>query len=98
MSNIDYQNDQEKSFSPEESLQLIQTMIRKTKDSVAVDSFYLLFWGWLVFICCIVEYVLMVYIKYPYHSFVWWAMPIGGIISGIYSSRQAKKTKVSYLY
>lgn len=98
MSNIDYQNDQEKSFSPEESLQLIQTMIRKTKDSVAVDSFYLLFWGWLVFICCIVEYVLMVYIKYPYHSFVWWAMPIGGIISGIYSSRQAKKQKsVTYI-
>lgn len=97
MSNIEYQNDQEKSFSPEESLQLIQTMIRKTKDSVAVDSFYLLFWGWLVFICCMVEYVLMVYYKYPYHSFVWWAMPIGGVISGVYSSRQAKKQK-SFTY
>lgn len=98
MSNIDSQNDQEKSFSPEESLQLIQTMIRKTKDSVAVDSFYLLFWGWLVFVCCITEYVLMVYFKYPYHSFVWWVMPIGGIISATYSSRQARRQKsITYI-
>jgi len=93
MSNIDYQNDQDKSFSPEESLQLIQTMIRKTKDSVAVDSFYLLFWGWLVFVCCLVEYVLMVYYRYTHHSFVWGAMPIGGIITAIYSSRQARRQK-----
>lgn len=98
MSNIDDQNNQEKSFSPEESLQLIQTMIRKTKDSVAVDSFYFLFWGWLVFVCCLVEYVLMVYYKYPHHSFVWGAMPIGGVITAIYSSRQARRQKsVTYI-
>lgn len=97
MSNTIFPDEQEKKFSPEESLQLIQTMISKTKDAVAVDSFYLLFWGWLVFVCCIVEYVLMVYFKYPYHSFVWWAMPLGGIISGTYSSKQAKKQK-SFTY
>lgn len=86
-------NETEKDFSPEESLQLIQSMITKTKDAVAVDSFYLLFWGWLVFVCCMVEYVLMVYYKYPNHSFVWWAMPVGGIVSAVYSTRQAKKRK-----
>lgn len=82
-----------KDFSPEESLRLIQSMITKTKDSVAVDSFYFLFWGWLVFTCCVVEYVLMVCFQYPNHSFVWWTMPIGGVISGIYSARQAKQKK-----
>jgi len=87
------ENQSEKDFSPEESLQLIQSMITKTKDAVAVDSFYLLFWGWLVFACCVVEYVLMVYFKYPYHSFVWWAMPLGGIVSATYSTRQARKRK-----
>lgn len=97
MSNTAHQDDQEKTFSPQESLQLIQTMISKTKNAVAVDSFYLLFWGWLVFVCCIAEYILMVYVQYPYHSFVWWTMPIGGLISGIYSARQAKKQK-SFTY
>lgn len=95
MANPVHPEDQEKDFSPEESLQLIQTMISKTKDAVAVDSFYLLFWGWLVFACCVVEYMLMVYFKYPYHSFVWWTMPIGGVISGMYSAKQAKNQKSS---
>lgn len=93
MSEQMHENESEKDFSPEESLQLIQSMITKTKDAVAVDSFYLLFWGWLVFVCCVVEYVLMVYFKYPYHSFVWWTMPVGGIVSAVYSTRQAKKRK-----
>lgn len=89
---------QEKDFSPEESLQLIRSMISKTKDAVAVDSFYFLFWGWLVFACCVVEYVLMVYFKYPHHSFVWWSMPVGGIISGTYSARQARiKRSMTYI-
>lgn len=89
---------QEKEFSPEESLQLIRSMITKTKDAVAVDSFYFLFWGWLVFACCAVEYVLMIYFEYPYHSFVWWSMPVGGIISGTYSARQARiKRSMTYI-
>ncbi|TDO26746.1 hypothetical protein [Sediminibacterium goheungense] len=92
------ENSQEKEFSPEESLQLIRSMISKTKDAVAVDSFYFLFWGWLVFACCAVEYVLMVYFKYPDHSFVWWSMPVGGIISGTYSARQARiKRSMTYI-
>lgn len=92
------ENEPEKDFSPEESLQLIQSMITKTKDAVAVDSFYLLFWGWLVFVCCVVEYILMVYFKYPYHSFVWFTMPLGGIVSAVYSTRQARKrTSTTYI-
>lgn len=87
------ENKEGKAFSPEESLRLIQSMITKTKDAVAVDSFYFLFWGWLVFACCLVEYVLMAFFEYPNHSFVWWSMPLGGIISGTYSARQAKRKK-----
>ena len=84
----------EKELSPQENLQLIQTMINKTKDSVADDSFYFLLWGWLVFFCCITEFILKVYLQYPQHYFVWWLMPVGGVISGIYGSRQSKKQRV----
>jgi hypothetical protein len=93
MSEQMHENESEKDFSPEESLQLIKSMISKTKDAVAVDSFYFLFWGWLVFACCVVEYVLMVCFKYPNHNFVWWSMPLGGIVSATYSVRQARQKK-----
>ena len=83
-----------KDFTPEESLHLIQTMITKTKTSVAADSFYLLFWGWLVFASCFIEYILKVIVKYPDHYIIWWLMPIGGIVSAIYGARQAKKQRV----
>ena len=84
----------ENNLTPEESLVLIRSMIDKTKDSVANDSFYFLLWGWLVFICCISSFVLLTYFQYPNHYLVWLLMPVGGIISGIYSSRKSKIKRV----
>ncbi len=84
----------EKELTPSESLALIRGMIDKTKGEVADDSFYFLFWGWLVFSCCLVEFFLKVYIKYPGHYFVWWLMPVGGIISAVYGSKRSKQTHV----
>ena len=81
-------------LTPQESLALIRSMINKTKDSVADDSFYFLLWGWLVFACCITEFILKVYYNYPYHYIVWWSMAVGGIISGIYGARQSKSQRV----
>lgn len=84
----------EKDFTPEESLVLIRSMIGKTKDAVVDDSFYFLLWGWLVFGCCISAFVLKVYIQYPRYYFVWWLIPFGGIVSAIYGARQSKKQRV----
>ena len=84
----------EKELSPQESILLIQAMISKTKSAVADNSFYLLFWGWLAFACCISQYILKVYLHFPHHYIVWALMPVGGIISGLYSSRQQKRTGV----
>lgn len=84
----------ENKFTPEESLQLIQSMIHKTKDSVADGSFYFLFWGWLVFFACIVQFVLKVWMAYPNHYLVWLLMPLGGVVSAVYGAREAKRTRV----
>ncbi len=81
-------------FSPEESLSLIRSMITQARGSVADNSFYLLFWGWLVFLCCLTEFVLKVLLQSPNHSVVWWSMPVGGIITAIYSFRQSKRARV----
>lgn len=84
----------EKELSPQESLELIHTMINKAKDSVADNSFYFLLWGWLVFFCCIAQFVFNVYLTYPNGYMVWFLMPVGGVISSIYSANQSKKQKV----
>ncbi len=87
-------DNKEKELSPQESLDLIKTMINKTKDSVGDDSFYFLLWGWLVFICCITEFILKIYFQYPNHFVVWWCMPVAGVVSGIYGARQSKSQRV----
>lgn len=84
----------EKSLSPEESIELISNMISKTKDSVADNTFYFLFWGWLVFGCCLANYVMKVYYHFPFHFYVWFLMPLGGLISWWYGARQSRKKRV----
>ena len=84
----------EKELSPKESLALIQSMINETRGEVANNSFYFLFWGWLVFACCLGQFFLKTYTDYPYHYAVWWLTPIGGVVSGIYGARQSKKLRV----
>jgi hypothetical protein len=84
----------EKEFSPEESLHLIRTMIGNTRNSFADNSFYFLFWGWLVFSCCVAQYILKVWVGVSWHYYVWMLTIAGGIISGIYGSRQSKSETV----
>lgn len=84
----------EKEFSAEESLRLIKSMIEQTKGTFADKSFYFLFWGWLVFFCCLLQFILKVWLQYPNHYMVWWLMPAGGVISFIYSLKVEKKKAV----
>jgi hypothetical protein len=85
---------EEKAFSPQESLQLIQSMIDKTRSSLSDSSFYFQLWGWLVFIAAIGQYILKVGLHSPYHMTTWYLMLPGVIISIIYSIRQQKREQV----
>lgn len=84
----------ENKFSPEQSLQLIQSMLEKTRKGFSDSSFYLILWGWLIFIAAIAEYVLMVFCKYEQHYLVWNLMWLGAIASIVYGIRQERKEKV----
>jgi hypothetical protein len=84
----------EKELSPQESLDLIKSMINRTKGAVADDSFHFLLWGWLVFGCCLGSYILKTIVHYPNHFFIWWLMPVGGLISWMYEAKQSKQKKV----
>jgi hypothetical protein len=84
-------------FSPEESLRVIQTMIDRTKNSVADQSFYFLLWGWLVFIAALLQYTLKVIVRTDYHPLAWNLMFVGfviAIIKGVKQKSQPVKTYV----
>jgi Flp pilus assembly protein TadB len=85
------------SFSPEESLRVIQTMIEKTKTTVADKSFYFLLWGWLVFIGAVGQYILAMIVRTDMNPIVWCIMIVGVIASPIYGIRQ-KKTRTVKTY
>jgi hypothetical protein len=85
---------QEETFTAEQSLQVIRTMIDKTKNSVADDSYYFLLWGWLVFAACILQFILKVIVQTPYHPVAWNLMFVGVLFSVLHGIKQNKERKV----
>ena len=80
-------------MSNEESLRIIRSMIESTKQDLRDNGSWFLLWGWLVFIACILHYVLMeVGYEKPYLACM--LMPVGGIISFIKGMREEKSQKV----
>ena len=82
----------EEKFSPEQSLQVIQSMILKTKQDMSDNSIYFLVWGWITFIACTGQFVLKHFIAYEKHYLVWLLILVG-IAFTIYQGRKEDKTQ-----
>lgn len=80
-------------FSPEESLQLIQTMIAKTQKDLGDNSKHFLLWGWVSFIGCTSQFILKNLLNYQKHYLVWLLVipaTIASIYLGIIESKQKR--------
>ena len=84
----------ENDFSPIQSLQLIQSMISRTKEDMSDNSIYYLVWGWLTFFACTGQFILKNVYHVEQHYQVWWIIVIGIIFSIVHSIRSGKKSKV----
>ncbi|HVX24911.1 MAG TPA: hypothetical protein VHB70_01115 [Parafilimonas sp.] len=84
----------ENDFSPQQSLQLIESMINRAKDKFAEDGSMYLIWGWLVFICSLLQFTLMHFFQYPYHYIVWLATIPVFIYQSFYSAKKTKQQNV----
>jgi uncharacterized membrane protein SirB2 len=83
---------EEKHLTSEESLRIIHEMIDAAKNDVKADAFIFLLWGWLVLVASIAQFVLA-QMQVSWNSAPWMLMPLGGIITIIYSVRMGKKDK-----
>jgi hypothetical protein len=88
---------QTENFSPRESLQLIQSMIDKTRQDMGDNAGYFLLWGWLTFVACVSQFVLKNIVHYEKHSLVWLLM-IPGIIISVWMGMKEKRTQKAQTY
>ena len=84
----------EEMLSPEQSIQVIQSMIEKTKQNLKENSFYLLLWGWLVFIAALLHFGLMKFTEFDQPYLAWTLMIVGMIVSIVKGVTDSKKEAV----
>jgi hypothetical protein len=77
----------EENFSPQQSLQLIDSMIKKVRSDIGANRFYFLFWGWLTFLAIITQFFLKVVVNYRHHYLVWLSVIPAVIVTVIHSRR-----------
>ncbi len=88
---------EEKMMTGEESLRIISEMINKAKVNIKHGSFHLLFWGWLILACSLLEYILYNFTGYAGPWTVWFLVIPGVVVSMVYGFVKGRKTKV-YTY
>jgi hypothetical protein len=84
----------ENDFSPQQSLQLIESMINRAKDKFAEDGFMYLVWGWMVFICSLLQFLLLHVFQYAQHYIVWLTTIPVFIYQYFYISKKQKRQTV----
>jgi hypothetical protein len=84
---------QEKIMTGEESLKIITDMINKTKVNMRQNVFHLIFWGWLILVCSLSEYLLMKFTSYTHHYYVWFFVIPGVFVSMTYGFVNGRKAK-----
>ncbi len=82
---------EQENFSPQESLQLIQSMITKTRRDIGDNSKHFLLWGWATFIACTAQFILKNIYGYPKHYLVWLIIIPASIISVYMGIKEGKK-------
>lgn len=84
----------EENFTPQQSLQLIQAMIVKTKAKLSQNSIYFLLWGWVTFFAILGQFFLKVVLQYRHHYLVWLITIPTVILSVVYTARTHNKRHV----
>jgi len=85
---------EEKMMSGEESLRIITEMINKTKVNIRQGSFQLLFWGWLILVCSMSEFLLYKFTDFTHPYYVWFFVVPGVIVSMVYGFTSGRKARV----
>ena len=87
----------EDNFSPQQSLQLIESMIRKVRTDISENRFYFLLWGWTTFFAILTQFLLKVLLNYQYHYLVWLCVIPAIIITNVRSKKAGGEKHSTYV-
>ncbi len=85
-------------FSPQQSLQLIEGMINKAQNRFSENGHLYLLWGWAVFFCGLLQFILLHFFNYQQHYYVWAITWLLAIYQAFYLSRKKKTAVVKTYY
>ena len=85
---------QEEKFSPQESLQVIYSMIERAKNQFSENGHLYLLWGWLVLFCSVAQFILLDVFHYEKHYLVWLATWGAVIYQFFYLRSEHRKKRV----
>jgi FtsH-binding integral membrane protein len=77
-----------------DSLQIIESMVRKAKNQFSENGHLYLLWGWTVFFCSLTEFILINYVHYSHHYIVWFVTWIVIIYQLVYLRKKRKRKTV----
>ncbi|MBK8088386.1 MAG: hypothetical protein IPK31_10800 [Chitinophagaceae bacterium] len=86
--------DQEQFSSPQDSLQLIESMINKAQNRFNENGHLYLLWGWVIFVCSISHFIVDYWNLFSNPQMVWFLTWGALIYQTIYIARRKKKERV----
>lgn len=75
-------------------MKIITEMINRSRVNISNSSFHLLFWGWLIMICGLSEFILYRFTDFGSPWYVWFFVIPGVFVSFIYGFSRGKKATV----
>jgi hypothetical protein len=84
----------DKQLSPQESLQLITSMIESTKESISDKSHFFLLWGWATMVGCLLQYYLFAIVHYRHHYLAWLVTPVALLLHVIFIFKYERNERV----
>lgn len=80
-------------LSPQQSLDLIQSMIRQAHGNMSSNSFYLILWGWVVVAANLGMYCMIQFTDIPNPQLIWLIAIPAWVISMVHGARQGRKER-----
>lgn len=87
----------EENFSPQQSLELIESMIKKVRNNIGDNRFYFLLWGWLTFAAILLQFVLKVVVSYRHHYLVWLAVLPAVLVTILKANKTHRSAPKTYV-
>ena len=78
----------EKFMTEKESMELITSMINKAKNRFNENGWLYIFWGWLIFVCCAVQFIALFFFHNQNAYYIWYATWLGPFLQIFYLKKK----------